>query len=80
MEEQLIGINVLRDAGAVIDFGRNLALFEQIDPQTIIELEQAPSGHLLLSLVEDLLENKLKDTSLGNTLRAFVDKGKALAE
>ena len=67
----LIGINVLRAAGAIVDFGRDLAIFGKLDAEQIVKLERSPAGHLLLSLVEDLLANAIKEDAKGKPLRKF---------
>lgn len=51
----LMSIAALRSLGAVIDFERDEAVFKNVDPQRVVSLERAPSGHQLFPLTSDIL-------------------------
>ena len=51
----LAGIEALRAAGAIVDFSRDLAVFQKIDPTKVTKLPRASTGHLLLNLGGDLI-------------------------
>ena len=50
----LASIAALRSLGAVIDFDTGVALFRKARNPRPVQLERAPSGHLLLDLARDL--------------------------
>ena len=50
----LLSIAALRKLGAVIDFERNEMIMRKVNPSAIVQLEQAPNGHQLFPLTEDL--------------------------
>ena len=51
----LLSISALRALGAVIDFGSGKAVFTEVDPSKVIQLERASSGHFMIDLTQDLL-------------------------
>ena len=53
----LVGIDVLRGLGAIIDYGNDEVVFTKLAPDRVKRLEQSRVGHLLLDLTEDLLAN-----------------------
>lgn len=52
----LISIRSLKALGAVVDFGRNEVIYRKICPHSVVALEQASNGHLLMPLSGNLLE------------------------
>ena len=51
----LISRKALRSLGAVIDFGTNEVVYRQVDACTVVPLQEAPNGHLLMPLTGNLL-------------------------
>ena len=51
----LVSIKSLRALGAVVDFGRNEVIYRSICPLSVVRLEQAANGHLLMPLSDNLL-------------------------
>ena len=56
-------VDYLRSKGAVVDFETGTAIFKKVDPNKIIHLERATSGHLLLDLCEEPCTSFLSGTS-----------------
>ena len=52
----LLSVQSLRALGAVIDFGRDEAIFKTLSPSSVIQLETTDSGHQLFPLVGDALQ------------------------
>ena len=52
----LASISTLRKLRAVVDFDSGKAIFKSLDPQKVVQLERAETGHLLLDLVHDFLD------------------------
>ena len=50
-------METLRSIGAVIDFSEDLAVFRRLDPTRVIPLIRGTSGHQLLPLTEDWMQN-----------------------
>ena len=51
----LAGIEALRAAGAIVDFGRDLCVYQKLDPKNVARLPRASTGHLLMNLGGDLV-------------------------
>ena len=68
----LASIRALRSLKAVIDFDSDEAIFKVIDPTRIIKLERAPSGHLLLDLSKDLMQQQGQRQSHGKDAMALL--------
>ena len=51
----LVSIKSLRALGVVVDFGRNEVIYRSICPLSVVRLEQAANGHLLMPLSDNLL-------------------------
>ena len=56
----LVSIDTLAKMGAVIDFRTGRAIYQALDPNAIIQLEKATTGHLLMDLAEDLCEDEVR--------------------
>ena len=70
-------VKLLRDLGAVVDFDQDEAIFKKVDPNKVVQLERASSGHLLLDLQKDLSEQMGSRPRTGQDLIRRVDVGKA---
>ena len=57
----LVAMKTLERLGAVVDFESSVGCFKNIDPHTIIKFEKEGTGHLYMSLVDDLLEQATTD-------------------
>ena len=57
----LLAVNTLQNLGAIVDFGSNICSFQKVAPDVIVKLEKAKTGHLYLSLVDDLLTHKTEN-------------------
>ena len=70
----LIGMNTLRKLGAVVDFDLGLAVFKNIDSNSIRQLPRHPSGLLALNLFEDLSRQGHQHSTIdaGATDDAFI--------
>ena len=53
----LLSISALRSLGAVIDFQEDSCILKNIDPQRVVQLERAPSGHQLFPLTQDIFQH-----------------------
>lgn len=51
----LISVKALKSLGAVIDFSAGEVVYRKIDPHSVVPLEEAANGHLLMPLCGDLL-------------------------
>ena len=69
----LASIMALRSLGAIIDFGRDTAIFENINKDAAVLLERAKSQHLLLPLAGDILQNR---TTSPEHLAGFLNAGR----
>ncbi|CAE7662420.1 RE1 [Symbiodinium sp. CCMP2592] len=65
----LLSVETLRKVGAVIDFSADLAVFRQLDPTRIIPLTRGASGHQLLPLTEDWMQNALPATGATEVMK-----------
>ena len=52
----LVSRRALRSLGAVLDFAENKIIYKKVDPKVVVDLEEAPNGHLLMPLTGNLLE------------------------
>ena len=59
----LLSVKSLRSLGAVIDFGRDEAIFRALDPSRVVPLETTDSGHQLFPMVGDVLQNAVSRSS-----------------
>ncbi|CAK0871003.1 unnamed protein product, partial [Prorocentrum cordatum] len=58
----LVSKKVLKKLGAVVDCETGVAVFVKLAPDIPVQLEESPDGgHYYLSLVDDLLEQRVKD-------------------
>ena len=60
-----------------MDFDQDEAIFKKVDPNKVVQLERASSGHLLLDLQKDLSEQMGSRPRTGQDLIRRVDVGKA---
>ena len=60
----LIGIRTLNKMKAIIDTNRSIAVFAAVDPGLGIPLQKSRSGHLLLNLARDWLEQGFRLDSI----------------
>ena len=68
-------IKMLAGAGAIIDFKTGRALFTDVCGDQVLQLERASSGHLLLDITGDIVENhRVDDEAARATLVALRDK------
>ena len=74
----LVSKQVLKRLGAVIDCDTGVAVFVKLAPGAPVQLEESPDGgHYYMSLVDDLLAQKVKDAT---QLRDFFQFSKHLSE
>eukprot|EP00439_Symbiodinium_sp_Y106_P061006 s2874_g9.t1 len=59
----LIGVRTLRSLSTVIDFQHDVAVFSALDPTVGVPLRRSRSGHLLLNLGQNWLEESFPLTS-----------------
>ncbi|CAK0903376.1 unnamed protein product, partial [Prorocentrum cordatum] len=63
----LVSKKVLKKLGAVVDCETGVAVFVRLAPDIPVQLEESPDGgHYYLSLVDDLLEQRVKQSQLRN--------------
>ena len=55
----LISKKSLKALGAVIDFGESRAIYKAVNPRKVVDLVEAPNGHLLMPLTGDILEGAI---------------------
>lgn len=46
----LASVDFLRETGAVVDFGRDMAVFARVDPERMVQLRQLQTGHLAMPI------------------------------
>ena len=65
----LCSIAMLRSMEAIVDFKTGHALLRAIDPDTVIQLDRAEAGHLLLDITKNLTDQTasklLAETNIG---------------
>lgn len=59
----LISVRTLKKLGAVVDFGTNQVIYRKLCPMSVVGLEEADNGHLLMPLTSDLLDGAVKRVS-----------------
>eukprot|EP00435_Cladocopium_sp_Y103_P071399 s167_g37.t1 len=59
----LISVKSLRQLGAVVDFEKNEILYKRVCKHSVVPLETAKNGHLLMPLCGDLLKGAHKRSS-----------------
>lgn len=59
----LISVKSLKQLGAVIDFEKNEILYKRVCKHSVVQLECAKNGHLLMPLCGDLLSGAKKRTT-----------------
>lgn len=59
----LISVRTLKKLGAIVDFGSNKVIYQKLCPKSVMSLEEADNGHLLMPLTSDLLDGAVKRTS-----------------
>ena len=57
----LLSVDGVSQMGAIVDFSTGAAFFRHLTDQSFVQLEKETSGHLYLSLVEDLLSRPILD-------------------
>ncbi len=55
----LISVKALKSLGAVIDFSAGEVVYRKVDPHSVVPLEEAANGHLLMPLCGDLLAGSI---------------------
>ena len=55
----LVSIDTLARMGAVIDFKTGRAIYQELRPTQIVQLERSTTGHLLMDLAEDLYKDSI---------------------
>ena len=68
----LFSVEALRSLGAVIDFQADLAVFRNLDPTQVVQLERSSTGHQLLPLTEDLFAKATKTAEPVPGLSAYL--------
>ena len=56
----LLSVDSLRRLGAIIDFSNDQAIFSNLAPDKLVQLERSQAGHQLLPLSEDFLKGGLQ--------------------
>lgn len=56
----LVSIKALKALGAVLDFESNEVVYKKVCPKSVVPLEAAANGHLLMPLGGDLLKGAIK--------------------
>ena len=51
----LVSRKSLKALGAVIDFSEGRAIYKAVNPRKVVDLVEAPNGHLLMPLTGDIL-------------------------
>ena len=59
----LVSIDTLAKMGAVIDFRTGRAIYQSLDPNAIVQLERATTGHLLMDLAKDLYKDEVQPSA-----------------
>jgi hypothetical protein len=59
----LVAIESLRALGALIDFKRDLAVWQNVVPDTVCQLERGSTGHLLMDLGGNIASNQVMKVS-----------------
>ena len=71
-------VKLMKELGAVIDYETAEAVFKKLDPNTVVQLEEASNGHLLYDLVKDLYDQKgTRPLSSTEELGKLCQKGKS---
>ena len=52
----LLSIQTLRKMGAIVDYGRNEAVFTRINPLKCLQLQTTTTGHQILPLTRDFMQ------------------------
>ena len=52
----LLSIDTLKKLGAIVDYGRNEAVFLSVDPRRCVKLETTVTGHQILPLTKDFMK------------------------
>ena len=65
----LLSIAALRKLGAVIDFEKNEMVMRKVNPSAVVKLEEAPNGHQLFPLTEDLWKSAVQRSIPFSSLR-----------
>ena len=68
----LFSVSSLKALGAVVDFGESTMVLRNVDPNRLMYLEQSRTGHLLLPLTGDLLEQAVATHAPVPNLSDFV--------
>lgn len=53
----LVSRKALQSLGAVIDFSNGTAIYKHVDPNSVVTLERAENGHLLMPLTGNIVHN-----------------------
>ena len=53
----LVSRKALQSLGAVIDFSNGTAIYKHVDPNSVVTLERAENGHLLMPLTGNIVRN-----------------------
>jgi hypothetical protein len=56
----LISVDTLRKLGAVIDFRADVACFRALNDKKLVRLERSVTGHQMLPLTEDILDQAIE--------------------
>ena len=68
----LFSVASLKALGAVIDFSEGTMVLRKVDPSSLLYLEHSRTGHLLLPLTGDLLEQAVATRVPVPSLSSFV--------
>ena len=52
----LLSIDTLKKLGAIVDYGRDEAVFRSVDPQRCVKLETTVTCHQILPLTKDFMK------------------------
>ena len=55
----LVSRKSLKALGAVIDFSKGRAIYKAVNPRKVVDLVEAPNGHLLMPLTGDILNGAI---------------------
>lgn len=51
----LVSVDTLRRLGAIVDFRHDKAVFTDVNPKRVVELQRSAAGHQLIPLTEDFM-------------------------
>ena len=70
----LLSVDSLRKMKAVVDFAEDLICFRALDPRCVVKVERSATGHQLLPMPEDLLQQGYHAKTEVPSLQTFLEK------